>query len=146
VPFHLNQATSMFQLSRDPRGFFALDKTTNDLTCARNIRRYNQRNIRTACEERPVRTPTGHPSSPHQTTGLQEKRSTSPGASAQDGPNLETGALPYPGRRCFFGFHRELFGVFWKRTSRAHARKPRLSPQTITLMKEMAVNNRRLLS
>lgn len=41
-------------------------------------------------------TATGHPSSPNQTTGLQEKGSTSPGASEQDGPNLETGALPCP--------------------------------------------------
>ncbi len=40
------------------------------------------------------------------------------------------------------GFHRELFGVFWKRKSKAHSRKPRLSPEMITLIKEMAVNNR----
>jgi putative transposase len=39
-------------------------------------------------------------------------------------------------------WHRELFCVFWKRKSKAHARKPRLSPETITLIKEMAVNNR----
>ncbi len=117
-------------------------KTTNDLTFARNIRRYDPRNIRTACGERPVTTPTGHPSSPHQTTGLQEKRSSSPGASGQDGPNPEIGALPCPGRRSFCGFHRELFGVFCKRTSKAHSSKPRLSPETITLIKEMAANNR----
>jgi len=95
---HLNQATSIFPLTRAPRTFFAVDKTTNDLTFARNIRRYDQRKIRTACGERPVTTPTGHPSSPNQTTGLQEKGSASPGASDQDGPNLETGALPCPAR------------------------------------------------
>jgi putative transposase len=39
-------------------------------------------------------------------------------------------------------WHRELFRVFWKRTSKAHSRKPRFSPETITLMKEMAANNR----
>lgn len=38
-------------------------------------------------------------------------------------------------------WHRELFGVFWKRKSKAHSRKPRLSPETITLIKEMAANN-----
>jgi putative transposase len=43
-------------------------------------------------------------------------------------------------------WHRELFRVFWKRTSKAHSRKPRLSPETITLMKEMAANNCRLPS
>ena len=41
-----------------------------------------------------------------------------------------------------FRWHRELFRVFWKRKSKAHSRKPRLSPETITLMKEMAANNR----
>jgi len=39
-------------------------------------------------------------------------------------------------------WHRELFRVFWKHTSKAHARKPRLLPQTISLIKEMAANNR----
>jgi len=42
----------------------------------------------------------------------------------------------------FLRWHRELFGVFWKRKSKAHSRKPRLSPETITLIKEMAANNR----
>ena len=44
------------------------------------------------------------------------------------------------------GFHRELFRLFWKRKSRAHSREPRLSPETIVLIKDMAVNNRRLPS
>jgi putative transposase len=35
-------------------------------------------------------------------------------------------------------WHRELFRVFWRRTSR----KPKLSPETINFMKEMAVHNR----
>jgi transposase InsO family protein len=40
-------------------------------------------------------------------------------------------------------WHRELFRVFWKHKSKAHTRKPKLSPETITLIKEMAANNRR---
>ena len=43
-------------------------------------------------------------------------------------------------------WHRELFLMFWKRKSNAHSRKPRLSPETIRLIKEMVTNNRRLLS
>jgi putative transposase len=39
-------------------------------------------------------------------------------------------------------WHRELFRLFWRRKSKAHSRKPRLSPETITLIKEMAANNR----
>jgi putative transposase len=41
-------------------------------------------------------------------------------------------------------WHRELFRVFWKRKSRACSNKPRLSHETITLIREMAANNRRL--
>jgi hypothetical protein len=43
-------------------------------------------------------------------------------------------------------WHRELFRLFWKRKSNAHSTKPRLSPETIRLIKEMATHNRRLLS
>jgi putative transposase len=39
-------------------------------------------------------------------------------------------------------WHRELFCLFWKRKSRAHSREPRLSPETIVLIKDMAANNR----
>ena len=40
------------------------------------------------------------------------------------------------------GFHRELFRLFWKRTAKAHSREPRLSPETIVLIKDMAATNR----
>jgi putative transposase len=43
-------------------------------------------------------------------------------------------------------WHRELFRWCWKRKTKAHSRKPRLSLETITLIKEMAAHNRRLLS
>ena len=39
-------------------------------------------------------------------------------------------------------WHREFFRVFWKHKSKAHARKPKLSPETISLIQEMATNNR----
>ena len=39
-------------------------------------------------------------------------------------------------------WHRELFRVFWKHKSKADSRQPKLSPETIALIKEMAVNNR----
>jgi putative transposase len=39
-------------------------------------------------------------------------------------------------------WHRELFRVFWKHKSKACSSKPRLSHETITLIKEMAANNR----
>jgi putative transposase len=39
-------------------------------------------------------------------------------------------------------WHRELFRVFWKHKSQARSKKPRLSLETISLIKEMAANNR----
>jgi putative transposase len=43
-------------------------------------------------------------------------------------------------------WHRELFRLFWKRKTKACARKSKLSPETICLIKEMAAKNRRLVS
>ena len=39
-------------------------------------------------------------------------------------------------------WHRELFRLFWKHKSKARSSKPRLSCETITLIQEMAANNR----
>ena len=39
-------------------------------------------------------------------------------------------------------WHRELFRLFWKSKSKARSRKARLSPETITLIKDIAANNR----
>ncbi len=39
-------------------------------------------------------------------------------------------------------WHRELFRVFWKHKSKARSSKPRLSHETIGLIREMAANNR----
>jgi len=39
-------------------------------------------------------------------------------------------------------WHRELFRLFWKHKSNAQARKPRLALETISLIKDMAANNR----
>jgi putative transposase len=43
-------------------------------------------------------------------------------------------------------WHRELFRLFWKHTSKTASRQPKLSPETIALIKQMAANNRRLRS
>ena len=41
-----------------------------------------------------------------------------------------------------FKWHRQGFRLFWKRKSQGQPRKPRISPETIALIKEMAVENR----
>jgi transposase InsO family protein len=39
-------------------------------------------------------------------------------------------------------WHRELFRLYWKRTSKAPARKPKVAEETITLIRQMAQDNR----
>jgi len=39
-------------------------------------------------------------------------------------------------------WHRELFRLFWKHKSQARSNKPRLSPEVISLIQEMAAHNR----
>jgi putative transposase len=39
-------------------------------------------------------------------------------------------------------WHRDLFRLFWKHKSKADSRQPKLSPETIALIREMARNNR----
>src|SRR2546421_8770916 len=39
-------------------------------------------------------------------------------------------------------WHRELFRLYWKRKSKAHAHKPKVAPETIALIREMAKENR----
>jgi putative transposase len=38
-------------------------------------------------------------------------------------------------------WHRELFRIFWKHRSKASSSKPKLTPETISLIREMAANN-----
>jgi putative transposase len=40
-------------------------------------------------------------------------------------------------------WHREGFKLFWRRKPKGQARKPRISEETIALIKQMAVDNRR---
>jgi hypothetical protein len=40
-------------------------------------------------------------------------------------------------------WHRQGFKLFWRQKSKGQARKPQLSEETITLIKQMAVENRR---
>src|SRR5260370_24316020 len=93
-----DQATRLFELSPTPRTCFAMDEASDDLPCARHIRRFDQRQSRTAGGKRVVTTPTDHLASTGQTTRLPENRPAAFGAAGQDGPNLETSALPCPAR------------------------------------------------
>jgi hypothetical protein len=139
---HLHEATHRFPLSHTSRRCARLDQTTNDLTSTRHACRSGPREVRTDRRKRTLTAPIGSPPSTDQATDISGNRSAAPVSSGQDGSDLETGAFPCPGRRRFCGFHRELFCVFWKHTSKAQARKSKLLPETINLIQQMAANNR----
>ena len=43
-------------------------------------------------------------------------------------------------------WHRELFRLYWKRKSKTASHTPKVAAETIALIREMATNNRRLVS
>src|SRR5215469_4109597 len=94
----LGQAMHVFQLPNISRTRSLLGQTTGTLPCARYACRSDQRKIGTAGGKCALTAATDHSPSTGQATDLSEDGSPSPGASCQDGPNLETGTLPDPAR------------------------------------------------
>jgi hypothetical protein len=139
---HFDQATNPFQLSLAPSIFFALAQTIDNCPCTRHACRHDERKIRTTCGKRPVTIPTDHPPSTGQTPRLSEDRSVSPGGSCQDGSDLETSAFPRPARDGSREGRVSSSACSPKHRSKARSSNPRLSCETITLIQEMAANNR----
>jgi hypothetical protein len=138
---HFDQATNLFQLSRAPRTFFALDQTIDDFPGARNACRHDQRKIRPACGKRPVTAPTDHPLSTGKTpVYLKTDRLLLVVLARMIRTWKQALFLIQP--ETLLRGPRELFRLFWKHKSKACSSKPRLSCETITLIKEMAANNR----
>ncbi|HVO69805.1 MAG TPA: hypothetical protein VMT24_07160 [Aggregatilineaceae bacterium] len=52
-------------------------------------------------------------------------------------------ALPIVKPETVLRWHRKAFKLFWRRKSKGQARQPRISEETIALIKQMAVDNRR---
>ena len=119
----------------------ALDQTIDDLPCARNVCRSDKRQSRTASGKCAVATPTDYLASTDQTTSLPEIRSSASGILASMVRTWKQ-ALYIVQPETHLRGPRELFRVFWKHTSKARSSKPRLSHETIRLIKEMAANNR----
>ena len=132
--FPVQPTTSILQFSYALSTFLLVDQTVDDSPCARDAHRSCSRKIGTPCGKRAVRTPTNYPASTDQATRLPEE---GPGSWC-----FWPGWF-WPGdrrsssfsRRHFLRWHRELFRWFWKHKSKARASKPRLSPETISLIR-----------
>ena len=88
----------LYPLSRAPRTCFSLDQTTKDLPRAWNDHRSDQKQGRTAGGKRVVAATTDHLTSTGETTHLPKERSIAPGATGQNGSDLETEPLHYAAR------------------------------------------------
>ena len=142
VRVSLDQATRLFLLPCASRTGFAVDKATNDLPRGWCTRRFDQRQSRTAGRKREARATTCS-SCIDRSKALCIKRKT--GFCWYSSPRwFEAGKRrsSWFSRRRGSRGPRELFRVFWKHTSKARARKPKLSLETVTLIKEMVTNNR----
>jgi hypothetical protein len=143
---HPSQATTSSLLSSAPRWHGSLVETALHLPSAWNDRRPCQREVRTACRKRHVTKASHHPASASQTTGLQEDREVPLGARCARMIRTWKQTLLIVSPETLLRWHRERFRLFWKHTSKADSRQPKISSQTIALIKEMAKNNRRLVS
>jgi hypothetical protein len=144
VYIFVDQAMGLFPFSRAPRMCFSMDQTTDDFPRAWDVRRSDQKQSRTAGRKRMVAKTSDHLASTSETISVPEKQTESSWCYSQAwfGPRNRS-SLSFSQRRISRG-PRGLFRVFWKHTSEACLSKPRLSHETITLIRQMAANNRRL--
>jgi putative transposase len=85
---------------------------------------------------------THHSAPTGETACLYQNGSDAPGASGQarQAPGSKRTSLVQP--ETLLRWHRQGFQLFWKYKSRTASLTPRISPETVSLIKEMARNNR----
>jgi putative transposase len=73
---------------------------------------------------------------------MYQTRPNDPAASRKDGSGLETSPHHSFSKLTFLRWHCQGFKLSWRYTSRAAARKPKISAETVALIQEMARDNR----
>ena len=141
VRVSLDQAMRLFRLLCASRTRFAVDKATNDLPSGWCTCRCDQRQSRTTGRKRASAPPTAHSASTGQTPCVSKERPAFASTPRQDGSNLERGALSSSAGDAAAASIVSSSVCSPKHTSKVRARKPKLSLETVTLIKEMATNN-----
>ena len=139
---HLHQAVDRPLSSVAPPLLRCLDKTGHHLAPAGDADRPCQEQVRTRDRKRTPAKASHYPPPTGETTRLCQSGSDTPGASGQDGSNLEAGAHHSFSQRRISRWHRQGFKLYWKYKSRVTSAKPKISAEIIALIKEMASNNR----
>jgi hypothetical protein len=105
------------------------------LLAARNPRRPRPKQTRAHRRKCPSTTPTHHPAATGETACLYQDGPDAPGPAGKNGSELETSPHHSFNQRRGSRWHRELFRLYWKR-------KPKVAEETITLIRQMAQENR----
>ena len=138
---NLCPATNSSVLSLAPRWHGSLDETALHLLSSWNDHRPCQREVRTACRKCVLATAAYCPASTSQKASLREDRQVPLVATYKDASDLEIGPLHYPTRDAAARAAWALPCVL-ETQIQVDLRRPKLSPETIVLIKEMVANNR----
>jgi hypothetical protein len=133
-----------FLLTRASPSLCPLDETAQFLITSWNSHRSWKKQGGACGGKRSLTRASHYPQASSETTNMHEDGSHPPRARSLERFGHGSKRFSLSSQRRFCGFHRELFRVFWKRKSKSHARKPRLSLEMISLIKQMSANNRRL--
>ena len=119
-----------------------MDQTTRDLPADGNPHRSRQKQVRAHQRTCALAPATDHPQAAGETAGMHENRSPAPRPGGQAGSRLA--ASPHHSFNPTRGSRgpRELFRMYWKHRSKAPTHKPKVAPESMALIREMATNNR----
>jgi hypothetical protein len=138
----LSQAACWYVCERPSYSLCSLDKTTHFFLDLWNTGRACQKQTRAHGRKCALTTTTDHPQAAGETASMHQYGSHASRARSSGRSGLEANAHDSfnqtPSRR----FHRELFRLYWRRRSKASSHKPKLAAETITLIGEMAKENR----
>src|SRR5260370_29143217 len=117
----LDQTTHLFELAGSSRTGFAVDQPTDDLPCARNVRRSDPRQSRTAGGKRAVAATTHHLAREPIKRPVYKKTDRLLLVFLARMVRTWKQALFLVQPDTLLRWHRELFRLLWKHKSRAHA-------------------------
>jgi hypothetical protein len=107
-----------------------------------DVDRSCQKQVRTRGRKCPPPTATRYSSSTGETTTLYQNGPDAPGAAGWGGQGPGNKPCSLTRKTTLPRWHRQGFKLYWKYKSRATSAKPKISAETVALIKEMARNNR----
>jgi hypothetical protein len=138
----LPQAALRYVCERTPYSLCSVDQTTHFLLTLWNARGSYQKQSGASGGKCALTTTTSHSEAASETASKHEEGSHPPCTLNKSSSNMEANAHDSFNQKRGSRWHRDLFRLYWKRRSKASSHKPRVSAETIALIREMAKKNR----